>query len=157
MLCASLCCANGMQLFFISHLARWLRTRRFSEPTFRPSGATHHWKNRVNRDFSTLSRTCIVCLLSLSLLCSSLLFSSHLLFSSLTLPTSAFSSVHTVGSLTSMIWRNLADQMIKHRQHMPIFILKEQPEGEEHEEDEPSPAAAKKGSQVTPGLCRCRA
>ena len=26
--------------FFISHLASWLRTRRFSEPTFRPSGAT---------------------------------------------------------------------------------------------------------------------
>ena len=30
---------NGVQ-FFISHLATWLRTRRFSEPTFRPSGAT---------------------------------------------------------------------------------------------------------------------
>ena len=29
---------NGVQ-FFISHLPRWLRTRRFSEPTFRPSGA----------------------------------------------------------------------------------------------------------------------
>ena len=42
---------NGVQ-FFISHLARWLRTRRFSEPTFWPSGATHHWKNTVNRDFS---------------------------------------------------------------------------------------------------------
>ena len=27
---------NGVQ-FFISHLASWLRTRRFSEPTFRPS------------------------------------------------------------------------------------------------------------------------
>ena len=27
---------NGVQLF-ISHLARWLRTRRFSEPTFWPS------------------------------------------------------------------------------------------------------------------------
>ena len=31
---------NGVQ-FFISHLARWLRTRRFSEPTCRPSGATN--------------------------------------------------------------------------------------------------------------------
>ena len=30
---------NGVQLF-ISHLASWLRTRRFSEPTFRPSGDT---------------------------------------------------------------------------------------------------------------------
>ena len=27
--------------FFISHLTSWLRTRRFSEPTFRPSGATN--------------------------------------------------------------------------------------------------------------------
>ena len=40
---------NGVQ-FFISHLASWLRTRRFSEPTFRPSGATNHWKNTVFRD-----------------------------------------------------------------------------------------------------------
>ena len=32
---------NGVQ-FFISHLASWLRTRRFSEPTFRPSGDTNH-------------------------------------------------------------------------------------------------------------------
>ena len=38
-------CHNGVQ-FFISHLARWLRTRRFSEPTFRPSGATNHWKTQ---------------------------------------------------------------------------------------------------------------
>ena len=30
---------NGVQLF-ISHLAKWLRTRRFSESTCRPSGAT---------------------------------------------------------------------------------------------------------------------
>ena len=47
---------NGVQ-FFISHLASWLRTRRFSEPTFRPSGATNHWKNTVFRDFPTFSRT----------------------------------------------------------------------------------------------------
>ena len=32
---------NGVQ-FFISPLASWLRTRRFSEPTFRPSGARNH-------------------------------------------------------------------------------------------------------------------
>ena len=43
---------NGVK-FFISHLARWLRTRRFSEPTFRPSGATNHRKNRLFRDFQT--------------------------------------------------------------------------------------------------------
>ena len=37
----------------IVHLssAKWLRTRRFSEPTFRPSGATNHSKNAVNRDY----------------------------------------------------------------------------------------------------------
>ena len=87
---------NGVQ-FFISHLARWLRTRRFSEPTFRTSRATNQWKNTVNRDFPTFSCTCIFFLLSLSLL-----WSSHsLFFSSLTLPTSAFPSVHIVGNLTS--------------------------------------------------------
>ena len=58
---------NGVQ-FFISHLASWLRTRRFSEPTFRPSGATNHWKNLVFRDFPTFSRICIFCPLTLSLL-----------------------------------------------------------------------------------------
>ena len=46
---------NGVQ-FFISHLASWLRTRRFSEPTFRPSGASNHGKNTVLRDFPTFSR-----------------------------------------------------------------------------------------------------
>ena len=35
---------NGVQCF-ISHLPRCLHTRRFREPTFRPSGATEHWKN----------------------------------------------------------------------------------------------------------------
>ena len=58
---------NGVH-FFMSHLASWLRTRRFSEPTFRPSGATNHWKNTVNRDFPTFSRICIFFLLILSLL-----------------------------------------------------------------------------------------
>ena len=58
---------NGVH-FFISHLASWLRTRRFSEPTFRPSGATNHWKNTVFRDFPTFSRICVFFLLTLSLL-----------------------------------------------------------------------------------------
>ena len=64
---------NGVQ-FFISHLASSLRTRRFSEPTFRPSGAPNHWKNTVFRDFPTFSRICIFFLLiflfSLPLPCS---------------------------------------------------------------------------------------
>ena len=68
---------NGLQ-FFISHLARWLRPRRFSESTFRPSGATNHWKNTVSRDFPTFSRTCVFCLLPLSLLWSSFFFSALL-------------------------------------------------------------------------------
>ena len=44
---------NGVKLF-IAPVASWNRTRRFSEPTFRPSGATNHWKNTVNRDFHYL-------------------------------------------------------------------------------------------------------
>ena len=88
---------NGLQ-FFISHLARWLRTRRFSEPTFRPSGATNHWKNTVNRDFPTFSRICIF-LLTLSPLWPSLFYSSLLCDSSHLY----CSSVHIVGSLTSKL------------------------------------------------------
>ena len=56
---------NGVQ-FFISHLASWLRTRRFSEPTF--------------------SRICIFFLLTLSLL----IFSLLIFLFSLPLPCSAF-------------------------------------------------------------------
>ena len=87
---------RGVQ-FFISHLASWLRTRRFSEPTFRPSGATNHWKNTVNRDFPTFSRISIFFLRTLSLL----LFSLLIFFFFLPLPCS--SSVHIVGSLTSKL------------------------------------------------------
>ena len=89
---------NGVQ-FFISHLARWLRTRRFSERTFRASGATNHWKHTVFRDFLTFSRTCIFFLLILPLLFSSLFYSSLLSDSSHL----GFSSVHIVGSLTSKL------------------------------------------------------
>ena len=89
---------NGVQ-FFISHLASWLRTRRFSEPTFRPSGAPNHWKNAVFRDFPTFSRTWIFFLLTL--LSSSLLSSNLSLLSASALL--CFSSVHIVGSLTSKL------------------------------------------------------
>ena len=84
----------GVQ-FFISHLASWLRTRRFSEPTFRPSGATNHWRNTVFRDFPSLSRICIFFLLTLSLL----LFSLLIFLFSLPLPCSAF---HL--SILSEVW-----------------------------------------------------
>ena len=85
---------NGVQIF-ISHLASWLRTRRFSEPTFRPSGATNHWKNTVFRDFPTFSRICIFFLLTLSLL----IFSLLIFLFSLPLPCAAF---HL--SILSEVW-----------------------------------------------------
>ena len=84
---------NGVH-FFMSHLASWLRTRRFSEPTFRPSGATNHWKNTVYRDFPTFSRIFIFFLLTLLSSNLSLLSASSLL---------CFSSVHIVGSLASKL------------------------------------------------------
>ena len=65
-------CASGrnrVQLF-ISLLARWLRTRRFSEVTLRPSGDTNR--------FPTFLRTCIFFLHTSSPLWSSLFFSSPL-------------------------------------------------------------------------------
>ncbi len=85
---------NGVQ-FFISHLASWLRTRRFSEPPFRPSLATNHWKNTVNRDFPTFSHICIFFLLTPSLL----IFSLLIFLFSLPLPCSAF---HL--SILSEVW-----------------------------------------------------
>ena len=92
---------NGVQ-FFIAPVASWVRTRRFSEPTFRPSGATNHCKNTVFRDFPTFSRICIFCPLTLSLLSSNLpLLSASALL--------CFSSVHIVGSLTSKLPSNMTD------------------------------------------------
>ena len=84
---------NGVQFVISLHLASWLRTRRFSEPTFRPSPEPQIIGK--TQCFATFSRTWIFFLLRLSLfdlLSSSLLFSdsSHL----------CFSSVHIVGSLT---------------------------------------------------------
>ena len=71
---------------FIFHLQTWLRTRRFSDPTFRlPEPQSR--KNIVFCDFPTLPRTCIFFILSFSdLLFSCLLFSSLLSLSLLTFP-----------------------------------------------------------------------
>ena len=94
---------DGVQLV-ISHVARWPRTRRFSEPTFGPSRATNHWKNTLFRSFPTFSCTWIFFLLRLSLCWSSFFF--LLLFSSLLFSDSShlcFSFVHIVGSLTSKL------------------------------------------------------
>ena len=82
--------------FFISHLASWLRTRRFSEPIFRPSGATNHCKNTLFGGFPTFSRTAPgSSFFSLFLF----LIFFLLLSSSLTLPISAF---HL--SILSEVW-----------------------------------------------------
>jgi hypothetical protein len=54
--------------FLISFSARWLRTRRSSEPTFRPSGALKDWKRAVFATFLPFrARTLIFFLALLSL------------------------------------------------------------------------------------------
>ena len=71
---------NGVQ-FFIAPVASWLRTRRFSEPTFRPSWATNHWKKHSVSRLSYLFRASVSSVLLLFLFLSS----SLLIFSSLCL------------------------------------------------------------------------
>ena len=68
----------------------YLRTRRFSEPTFRTSGTTNHWKNTAVRDVPNIFRACTFFLVTLHACCSSfcwldistLLDTSPLLFNS---------------------------------------------------------------------------
>ena len=95
---------SGVQ-FLISPLTTWLRTRRFSEPTFRLTRHTKHWKNTAFRDFSNIWRGCIFFLLTFALL--------HLLSSDSTSSSDftffglyfiyllfiCFSTLHIVGSL----------------------------------------------------------
>ena len=50
--------------FFLSALSSYLRTRRFSEPTFRPSQHTNPRKNAAFRDFPSISRVWIFFLLT---------------------------------------------------------------------------------------------
>ncbi len=69
---------SGVQ-FFISPLNRYLRTRRITEVTFRPSPPTNHWKTQhfatsltfraCGSSFSWLSHNCIFFLLTLLLFC----------------------------------------------------------------------------------------
>ena len=83
---------NGVH-FFISHLASWRRTRRFSEPTLRPAGATNQWK----KCFATFLPSRAP---GSSFFWDFLFLSFFLLFfSSLTLPISAF---HL--SILSEVW-----------------------------------------------------
>ena len=97
---------NGVQ-FFISHLASWLRTRRFSEPTF---ATLQSHKTLEKHSVSRLSY-----LFAHLHLLSSYSFSSTPLSSNLSLLSASallcFSSVHIVGSLTSKLpsisWCNI--------------------------------------------------
>ena len=95
---------SGVQ-FLISPLTTWLRTRRFTEPTFRLTRHTNHWKNTAFRDFSNIWRGCIFFLLTfaqLHLLSSDSTFSSDFTFFWLCFISSAFhlcfSTLHIVGS-----------------------------------------------------------
>ena len=93
------CFAPQRRACLISHLASWL-PRRFSEPTFRPSGATNrswgkHSVSRLSYLFAHLH------LLSSDSLSSTLLSSNLSLLSASALL--CFSSAHIVGSLTSKL------------------------------------------------------
>ena len=76
--------------FFTCPLNSYLRTRRFSEPTFRTSGTTNHWENTAIRDVPNIFRACTFFLVTLhagwSSFCwldiSTLLDTSTLLFNS---------------------------------------------------------------------------
>ena len=76
--------------FFTCLLNSYLRTRRFSEATFRTSGTTNHWKNTAIRDVPNIFRACTFFLVTLhagwSSFCwldiSTLLDTSTLLFNS---------------------------------------------------------------------------
>ena len=51
--------------FFTCLLNSYLRTRRFSEATFRTSGTTNHWENTAIRDFPSIWRMWIFFLVTL--------------------------------------------------------------------------------------------
>ena len=81
-----------------------------------PTGATIHWKHTVFCDFSTFSCACIFFLITLSLFWPSLFFLSFL-----PLPTSAVSSIHIVGSLTSKVPSTMS---IYRSIHRSIYLSK---------------------------------
>ena len=91
-MCLAHLCAATACTFSTSQLPKMLRTCQFFN-TFdfapaalasllfdppEPQIITNHWKNKVFRDFSTFSRSCVFFLLILSLLWSSFFFSSLL-------------------------------------------------------------------------------
>ena len=94
------CFAPQWRAIFNSHLTTWLRTRRFSEPIFRPSGATNQWKRAQWIATFQPFRAPASSFFSLSPLWSSFFFSSPLW----RFPLLLFQlTVHIVGSLTSKL------------------------------------------------------
>ena len=91
----STCVSRHSVQFFISHLASWLRTRRFSEATFRASVASNHWKTQCFATFPPFRASAFFFFL-IHFLSSNVYFlsASALL---------CFSSVHIVGNLTSKL------------------------------------------------------
>ena len=76
--------------FFTCLLNSYLRTRRFSEATFRTSGTTNHWENTAIRDFPNIWRMWIFFLVTLLACWSS--------FCWLDISILCFSTLHIVGS-----------------------------------------------------------
>ena len=107
---------NGVHFSSLIWPHGWLRIRRFSEPTFWPSGATNHWKTQCSATFPHFAHLHLLSSHS----CSALIFSLRL-FSSLILPTSAFPSVHPVGSLTCKL-PSVNFDFFKHTHKHNIYI-----------------------------------
>ena len=87
--------------FFASSRNSYLRTRRFSEPTFRTSGTTIHWENTAIRDFTNIFRArwtaCERLYAHVDLLASDLT-DVDLLATDMTAVRLCFSTLHIVGS-----------------------------------------------------------
>ena len=87
--------------FFSCPPNSYLRTRRFSEPTFRTSGTTIYWENTAIRDFTNIFRACwTACewLYTHVDLLASDLTDVDLLASDMTAVRLCFSTLHIVGS-----------------------------------------------------------
>ena len=77
--------------FFTCPRNSYLRTRRFSEATFRTSGTTTHWKNTAIRDVTNICRACWTP-------CYWLYTHVDLLATDMTAVRLCFSTLHIVGS-----------------------------------------------------------
>ena len=87
--------------FFTCPRNSYLRTRRFSEPTFRTSGTTIHWENTAIRDFTNIFRACWTACERLYThvdLLASDLTDVDLLATDMTAVRLCFSTLHIVGS-----------------------------------------------------------